>query len=612
LIVLALVGFLTFLNAQARAEGIRSLESRDLATSHNLLANPLLEQVESVEGLIGGWQASGDVTAFHLPDRKGTTVGLGPSVVMTSAIVPITPEQAYRYSISVWPGDSTDAEGKAQLQFRWYNRALDVISWYDTEKWQLRPHSNSVEPFQSGTLIAPVGAHFGQAIVRSLGPGPIYFNAPKLSPLGVHVEPHPNAARASIAFSFDWESAMGGLIHSKGGYDLQAAERRGVEMRQGAEWLNELFGRTKIAATFYSTGYNLLDGTEGKQTFAGDPTYQWARPKNGWADDYWTTHRWYSDDPYGDYETHPAWYFGDLTRLLTGAGHEIASHTFGHLYVRGSNPEELGVDADEWLRAAKESGIPEPTTFAFPWRSSNSLTPDFYDVLYKRGIRAVTRIYERDMRDLYTLYGVPPYPDMYVMPDFLLGEREGDAMENEGGEVIGAEQGLQVLTEAIARRGTTSFWTHPEELAPGPLLGGNRAAWEQVVSATARLRDSGSVWIATVADIVAYQSDIGKVSASLERGFLGWGGWKLIVRNDSGKELSGVTLTMPGEVRTAGAGGTEVHFVRVTGQEGEIVPDKIEVVRSQEQPTRQLVFPALPAGTSEVNIEWAPGQEPLE
>src|SRR5688572_10690590 len=97
------------------------------------------------------------------------------------------------------------------------------------------------------------------------------------------------------------------------------------------------------------------------------------------------------------------------------------------------------MDTDEWNSLAKEAGLPEPTTFAFPWRSSNSLTPDFYDVLYKRGSRAVTRIYERDMRDLYTLYAAPPYPDIYVMPDFLLGEREGDATENEGGEVIGAE-----------------------------------------------------------------------------------------------------------------------------------------------------------------------------
>jgi hypothetical protein len=139
-----------------------------------------------------------------------------------------------------------------------------------------------------------------------------------------------------------------------------------------------------------------------------------------------------------------------------------------------------------------------------------------------------------------------------------------------------------------------------------------RETWTTVVKEANKQREAGNLWIATVADIVEYQADIGKVSASLERGFLGVGRWKLVVRNDSGQVLDGVTLTMPGDVRRATAKASDVHFVRVTSLPGGVVPDKVEVVNSQEQPTRQLVFEKLQPGATEVDIEWASGQEPLE
>ena len=228
----------------------------------------------------------------------------------------------------------------------------------------------------------------------------------------------------------------------------------------------------------------------------------WASPRNGWSSDWWLTHKWYGDDPFGTYRSDPAWYFGDQTRELIEAGHEIAPHTFGHLYVRGSTPTELATDMDEWLAAAKSAGVPPPTTFAFPWRSSNSLTADFYDVLYKRGIRAVTRVYEKDLKDLYALGAVSVYSDVSVMPDFLLGVQSANAGEEAAGSEISAVEGLRVITETLTRRGTTSFWQHPEQLT----LPGVQQAWRVVVNAAAMERDKGRLWIDSVANITASQS----------------------------------------------------------------------------------------------------------
>jgi len=226
-----------------------------------------------------------------------------------------------------------------------------------------------------------------------LGDTVLRVRGPEVWQDGVYIEQFPNGTQGAIAFSFDWESAMGGAVHSLGmaGHDPVGAAEHGMEMRQGADWLRDLFARHGITATFYATGYNLLDGNTERRTFAGDPVYEWASPRNGWASDWWLTHKWYGDDPYGTYQSNPAWYFGDQTRELLRAGHEIAPHTFGHLYVRGTKLQELATDMDEWLSAAKSQGVPPPTTFAFPWRSSNSLTADFYKILWDRGMRAVTR-----------------------------------------------------------------------------------------------------------------------------------------------------------------------------------------------------------------------------
>jgi peptidoglycan/xylan/chitin deacetylase (PgdA/CDA1 family) len=422
---------------------------------------------------------------------------------------------------------------------------------------------------------------------------------------GVHVEPHPNGASASLAFSFDWESAMGGAIHSRGaeGHDPKAAAEHGMAMRQGGDWLKDLFKKHDIRATFYGTGYNLLDGNTEQRTFSSNPIYTWASKGNGWSTDYWKTHPWYGDDPYGTAQTDPAWYFGDQTRVLLQAGHEIAPHTFGHLFVRDATPQELATDMDEWLFAARAQGVMTPTTFAFPWRSSNSLTQDFYDVFWQHGIRAVTRIYAKDVKDQYTIGAVGVYSDIMVMPDFLLGAESASGGEGAGAPITGGE-GMQVIGEAIARRGTTSFWQHPEQLGPAPQLAGIRSDWEAVVGEAAKERDNGRLWIATVADITAYQRDVMSVTASLDKEF--FGGWKIHVNNALGKPISGVTLTMPGDAARLSSSDVDVRPVYHL----EPGVTRVSDAGKPQYPARQIVLEDLKPGSATIDVEWAPGQEP--
>lgn len=559
-------------------------------------------------------------------DTRTETVVRNNMAASTNVII-VRPGQEYVFSVTAESRGDTSAS--AQVRLLWFGPALNLIAFEDRPQWQADPAVRYApdaetqrvnnQSFHSERFRVPEGATRLQLEVRNMGNNELSLRKLLISQIGVYVEPHPNATSGSIAFSFDWETAMGGAVHSKGdeNHDVAGAEQHGLEMRQGADWLNNLFATNHISATFYATGYNLLDGNIGHSTFSENPTYQWAAPKNGWGSEYWLTHPWFSDDPFGTYQRDPAWYFGDQTRALLAAGHEIAPHTFAHIYVRGSNPQELATDLDEWLKYAKAAGVRPPTTFAFPWRSSNSLNKDFYDVFYSRGIRAVTRIYAPDMKDQYTLGNAVVYtdikqaqiyPDMAVMPDFLLGSPSANAGEEAGGGAISREQGLNVIAETVARRGTTSFWQHPEQLAEDPAFNVVRQAWTDVAGAAARERDNGRLWIATVAEITAYQRDVMSVTATLQPPGITGGKWRIEVRNDSGRQLQGVTLTLPGEAATADDQPGTIQSV-LHPKDGET---RLGAAGKFEGPSRQIVLSVLAPGTTSIEVEWVKGQEPLQ
>lgn len=433
---------------------------------------------------------------------------------------------------------------------------------------------------------APPGAAYLQLVFT---PGlNIQLNNFALADDSVRVEPMPNYARAALSFSFDWESAMGGLIHSRGGTpdpgesegggiavsadDISAAVndavRRGDDMRAGADYLLSLFTRFGVKGTFYATGYNLLDGNPQQQHFVGNPTYKWANPQNGWGNNYWLTHPWYGQDPFST-DTDPigkAWYFGDQTDRLNAAGQDIESHTFGHLYVRGTSVQEFSADMDTFLQYAAVKRLPPIRSFAFPWKSSNSLTADWYNVLAERGFTSVTRLYDQDqmVRNLnqgtlqfdnckrtaenkvvfdnfagpcntyFYLNQVKNVPTLSVLSDFQL--ESGDRSE---------ATAYSLINELLQRRGYGSIWTHPESIvAPS-----DQQEWARVVEYTTQKRATG-LYVDSVANLVQYRQDSSRVQVTAN-----WqdGGRKVVltITNHAPNALDGLTLTLPANIRAA-------------------------------------------------------------
>lgn len=622
------VAFATFLVRLSQATNVRDNEVNTYQTEVNLISGRLLALNPITSSI---YPAQPTIKHEESKSMGATWIAfLEPNISVATNVICVRAGDTIRYSYDATNEVQSlkDApKGQVQPRLIWFDASLRTVGYTDRPPIATTPivleldnfGNTTVDTsmFHTETYKVPEGVTSMQLEFRNTGSVRVKLYKLKLSTLGVYVESHPNATSGSIAFSFDWETAMGGAIHSKGDdvHDVAGAEQHGMEMREGADWLNNLFVTNSISATFYATGYNLLDGNTDKKTFSGNPTYTWASRKDGWASEYWLTHPWFSDDPFGTYQSKPAWYFGDQTRALLAAGHEIAPHTFAHIYVRGSNPEELATDLDEWIKYAKEAGVPPPTTFAFPWRSSNSLTKEFYDVMYSKGIRAVTRIYAPDMKDLYTLGNAlvytditqaQAYPDMPVMPDFLLGSPSTSAGEEAGGAPITRDQGLDVIAETIARRGTTSFWQHPEQLAPDPVFDVVRQAWTDVAHKAAQERDNGRLWIATVADITEYQRDVMSVTVSLQAPGLFGGKWRMDVHNDSGKELRGVTLTLPGEATSA----TDPMGIVQSVAHPDDKSTSVSAPGNFVGPSRQIVLSTLAPGTTTIEIEWAKGQEP--
>ncbi len=398
----------------------------------------------------------------------------------------------------------------------------------------------------------------------------------RLAADSLHVEQWPDGRAAALAFSFDWESAMGGPIHSRGmtQHDVLFAVTQGIEMRHGTDDLIAIFAQNSISATFYATGYNLLDGTS--KATALDQIYNWASQKNGWASDYWLTHGWYSDDPLGNTSTAPAWYFGDQADRLRAAGHEIATHTFGHLYVRGTTPAQLDADLSRWQAAATARSIPAVTTFAFPWRSSNSVDQPFYDVLRQHGIVSVTRLYEKDLHFPFNFSVAPKSGAMLVVPDFLLGAASGEETasalvgEGQGLTVKRLNQAKQVVDADIAQRGVSSFWNHPLALAADP---NSKQLWTEVATYAAQQRDAGKLWIAPVGQIVARHNAAKQIRTTTLLREQQAAQLNLIVDvyNPTAQPISGVTVSADGMITSALLGGKPVTLDPALAKQGRLV-----------------------------------------
>lgn len=439
----------------------------------------------------------------------------------------VRPDTRYCFQAQAISDSERGLTSRLQLTFQWLDSAGTIIAqdrtpWQQAVLWQ-KDNPPAGWSFIEGAFIAPERAASLQVRVAPSSDERVYLDqmhlrtggagiaervgavqspsGPQIDPsLSMTILPWPDGRRAALSFSFDWETAMGGLVHSRSqgdpNYD-QDFLLRGMRMREGVTTTLEIFRPYRIRATYYATGYNFLKGNTERRMFMGNPIFAWATPEQRWISDRWTTTPWFADDPYGTIVNDPAWYFGDLVPMLQNEQQDIQSHTFSHLYGGLATTQEWQADMDTWREVAGERGVAPARSLAFPWSGSGGMSDAAWDILEQAGIRSVTRLSDQPQYRFVNenephCKAVPGHERILACPDFYLTPKS-------------AGQAKQLIDRTLAVSGTLDLWAHTEEVTSPDQI----AAWRDVVSYAA---GKSELWIAPLDEIASWQQALDRIA----------------------------------------------------------------------------------------------------
>lgn len=556
-----------------------------------LLPNPALAAVDAASGMPAGWgraapqgvQLRGpavDGEGFDLDGDGRALQLLGVGNYVQAPAAPISPGRRYCFSGFALTDSPRRSATRARLVFQWRDAAGRPIAeeatlWQPVALWTPEAPPRDWAPLL-GSFVAPQGStalavrvepasddrvyldlmalRAGGAALAGLAAPPELAASPR--PTGgaaLEVAPWPLGRRAAVAFTFDWETAMGGLVHSRSVGDPNADQdflERAGRMRQGITTTMELFAPHGVRATYYATGYNFLLGNAEGRTFLGDPIFEWASTANGWTSDRWVTTPWFADDPLGTVASDPGWYFGDLVAPLTRGGHEIQSHTFSHLHGGLADLATWRLDLQTWNAVAAERGAGPATSLAFPWSSSAGMSDDAWGALEAAGIASVTRLSDQAQ---YSLWAADA--------DGLVAEPRCRWVPGREGRILACPDfyltpervslALRQVERAVEAGGMIDLWAHTEEVvAPRQV-----AAWGRVVGRIAR---DARLWVAPLGEIAAWQTAVARVRVERLPDAAD-GAARYSVSNPTGSDLAGLSLRLPATAERVAVQGEELE-----------------------------------------------------
>ncbi len=528
-----------------------------------LLPNATLADSGDTPGMPVGWargaggvQLRGpavDGQGFDLDGNGRALQLIGIANYAQTPPVPVVPGQRYCFSGFALSDSPLDSTTRVRVVFRWADAAGAALlanesPWQPVRLWT--PATRDWSPIR-GSFTSPPNAAALAVRIEPTSDDRIYLDAmhvraggadlmadfPErtLPPLFPQVLPWPGGHKAAVAFTFDWETAMGGLVHSRSVNDPNVNQdylQRALRMREGITNTLAIFQPSHVRATYFATGYNFLLGNRERRSFLNNPTFSaWATTANGWTSERWTTTPWFADDPYGTVQSDPAWYFGDLVSRLLDAGHEIQSHTFSHFFGGYVGAATWQADLTTWNEVAAERGVPPAHAIAFPWSSSSGLSDSDWDTLEQAGIVAVTRLSDQAQYNLFPLDSAGLVADsrcrwvpgregrILACPDFYLKPERADLA-------------LSQIKRAIAQGGMIDIWAHTEEVTSPEQI----AAWQRVVR---RAAENPAVWVAPFSQIAAWQRAVSQVQITA----LPDGHYQ--VSNPSPADLVGLSLQLP-------------------------------------------------------------------
>lgn len=497
----------------------------------NLLPNANLARGSDDTSLPQGWVAGApgvQVGTFALDGDQRSLQLMGIANFVQTPPIPVQPGRAYCFTGHAITDSGKGSSTRVRVTFRWLDgQGQELVArttpWQPVVLWQeaappdgwSRIAATFTAPPEASTLlirIAPSSddrvyldvfqvrrtvkgarqkpaADSGQSVP---GPGSL-----EKSPFAL--APWPDGTQAAVSFSFDWETTMAGLIHSRSVGDPHTATdpvERGLRMREGITATLNLFRPYGVRATYYAAGYTLLVSNTTSTQWMGNPTYAWATTRNRWTSDHWQTTPWFAPDPAGTAQSHPSWYAGDLVPPILRAGHDIQSHTFSHFYGGFVQAQDWHDDLTTWNQVAAARGVPAARSLAFPWSSSGGMSDASWDELEAAGITSVTRLSDQSQYNLFPLNedGVVAAPRCLPLP----GHERLLACPDVSLTPSSADQVLATIDHTLEVGGAIDVWSHTEEVTTEE----QQVAWERVVRYAATRPD---VWIAPLREIADWQ-----------------------------------------------------------------------------------------------------------
>jgi hypothetical protein len=511
----------------------------------NLLPNSDFAADSDGDGIPDGWMTAGvggvQLSGFRVITDTGHALQItGVNNFVKSPYIAVQPDQKYRLVFQALADDpAKPSPTRVRARFHW--RDVEGLEFSVVNgDWQDVPHRSWASI--STEKVAPAGAAHLAISIHPASDDRIIIDRLGLGQIGVRVAPWPDGKNAAMALSFDYETAMGGLIHSRSVDDPLAgadALARARNMRAGVDEILRLFAPQNIRGTWYVNGYNFLNGNREGRTFMGDPIYEWANRANRWPTDFWTEHPWFSPDPMTDEQTDPEWYFGSQIATLQAAGQDLQSHTFAHFDGGLVEPSDWRDDFKAWNDVAAPMNVTPATSLAFPWSSSAGMRWDSWAVLEANGIRSLTRTnwrqprYRLADRETFALRPLPGRETITVIADEYLTPRSLSDVQ-------------AAVRRAELNEGAIDVWAHTEEVTTDQQL----HAWSTIIES------SSDFWVASVPDIVTWHQAINQVEVRL---FAEEPYYHFQVRNGSRESLHGVTLSLPFAPERVEIGGREAE-----------------------------------------------------
>lgn len=277
------------------------------------------------------------------------------------------------------------------------------------------------------------------------------------------------ANRGTMILSLDLELCWGRFDK----LPVPLLEADSFEERTQIKRLLSLLDRHEIPATWAVVGHLMLDGCarNGGNAHADvlpHPEYSWFRKD------------WYAYDPCTSAVRSPGWYAPDIVEWIRKAHvrHEIASHSFAHIYYGDAECSASAARAD--LAAAVAAAEPKDITlksFVFPRNQVGHL-----DVLHEHGIHAYRGVDPTRFRKgggllvktfnfLDQLLGLPPkaihaeegIPGLWNIPGnhFYMARNGIRKMIPIASRVLKGKRGIR---RAIQTGGIYHLWFHPFNL----------------------------------------------------------------------------------------------------------------------------------------------------